>query len=171
MARGRPADPTRAKRGTGNRPKAGEGKQSPTEVVPLGQLHAVPTDDDGIPEVFAPPEEFVGFDVEAIWRTAVRELYPRGLRPADLEVIRQMCNAALRARQAASNIEAHGMVVQTERGMVVNPMLKVEKDATATYLRLADAMGLTMAARLRLGLMQVMGESVLQSLNRDLDMG
>lgn len=166
MAKGRPADPTRARRKTGNRPEAGAGKKSPTAVVPL----AASPDGVDLPSVFDPPEEFRGFEVEKLWRTAVAELYPRGLRPADLEVVRQMCNAAQRARQAATHIEQFGMTVETKYGTAVNPMLKVEKDATATYLRLADAMGLTLAARLRLGLMQVMGESLLQSLNHDLDL-
>lgn len=168
MAKGRPADPTRVRRKTGNRPEAGKGKKSATEIVPVsGGVRDVVPD---LPPAFDPPEEFVGHDVEKLWRTAVAELHPRGLKPADLEVIRQMCNSAQRAREAAKYIESNGMLVQTPFGFAVNPMLKVEKDATATYLRLADAMGLTLAARMRLGLMQVMGESLLSSLNRDLDL-
>lgn len=167
MAKGRPPDPTRSRRKTGNRPEAGKGKKTATEIVPVSSPVAPVPD---LPPAFDPPEEFVGYDVEKLWRTAVAELHPRGLKPADLEVIRQMCNAAQRAREAARNIESHGMMVETKFGYAVNPMLKVEKDATATYLRLADAMGLTLAARMRLGLMQVMGESLLSSLNRDLDL-
>lgn len=168
MVKGRPVDPTRARRKTGNRPEPGKGRKTATEIIPVsdGPRAVVPD----LPAAFDPPEEFVGYDVERLWRTAVAELHPRGLKPADLEVIRQMCNAAQRARQAAVHIEAHGMLVETKYGHAVNPMLKVEKDATATYLRLADAMGLTLAARMRLGLMQVMGESLLSSLNRDLDL-
>jgi hypothetical protein len=52
---------------------------------------------------------------------------------------------------------------------MANPAIKVEKDAAATFLRLAEQYGLTLAARLRLGLMQLAGESMLASLDRDLD--
>ena len=50
-------------------------------------------------------------------------------------------------------------------------LLKIEKDATATYLRLAEQYGLTLASRMRLGLMTLVGESMLGALNRDLNEG
>lgn len=169
MAKGRPPDPTRRRRQTGHRPLAGEGKKTATAVLPAKTLDKrAARDDDGLPVTFAPPDDLPE-PVAKIWRTAVAELHPRGLREADLEIIRQMCHAAHRARQAAENIQTYGLLVDTPRGLVINPMARIEKDATSTYLRLADAMGLTIGARLRLGLLQVMGESIIGTLNRDLD--
>jgi phage terminase small subunit len=52
---------------------------------------------------------------------------------------------------------------------MVNPLVKVERDMAATYMRISNDFGLTIAARLRLGLIQLAGQSILQSLNADLD--
>lgn len=40
-------------------------------------------------------------------------------------------------------------------------MLKVEKDTAATYLRLAETLGLSPAARARLGFIHIAGQSLL----------
>lgn len=162
---GRPSDPTRRRRKTGNRPMPGDAKAS-TEVIPIG---VVTGDPDAIPSALDPPEDLPE-PVQEIWRRAVAELYPRGLREADLEAIRMMCIAAYRHQEAAAKIDEYGILVTGQRGPMVNPLLKVEKDMAATYLRIAEAYGLTIAARMRLGLMQLAGQSMLQSLNADLDM-
>lgn len=156
----RPADPKRARRKTGHRPLPGEAKLA--EIAPR-------FDDTGLPA--CPPD--LPADVKQIWDTAVAELWPRGLRDADLEAIRQMCNAARRARQAADNIEKYGPLVKGLHGPVINPMLKVEKDATSLYMKIANDYGLTIASRLRLGIMALAGESMqaaLEAVNRDLDL-
>lgn len=156
----RPVDPTRARRGTGNRPKAGEAK-----------LHVVPA----LPDLTPPPvpEDLARLEdpfAAQVWETAVAELHHRGLKPADLEAIRMLCIQAHRSRQASAHIEKFGMLVENSRGgLTENPMIRVERDATREYVRLAQDFGLTFAARLRLGLLQLTGESLLQSLNSDLD--
>lgn len=159
MAKGRPADPTRAKRQTGNRPKPGEAKKA-IEVVKLpGNEITLPKAPVGIPEVAAP-----------IWDVAIAELYPRGLRDADLEAVRMLVMAAYRHKQASDFVNQYGLMIEGKDGVPIpNPMLKIEKDTAATYLRLAEAFGLSLSARLRLGLMQLAGESILTSLNKDLD--
>jgi P27 family predicted phage terminase small subunit len=92
------------------------------------------------------------------------------MRPADLEGVRLMAIAAYRHRQAAARIDSEGLVVSNAAGSpIANPAVKIEKDSAATFLRLAEQYGLTLAARLRLGLMQLAGESMLASLDRDLD--
>lgn len=158
MTKGRPADPTRAKRQTGNRPKPGEAKKA-VEVAPkIGAEVALPKAPEGLPEAAAP-----------MWDVAMKELYPRGLREADLEAIRMLVMAAYRHRQATAFVEQYGLMIEGKDGPIPNPMLKIEKDTAATYLRLSEAFGLSLAARLRLGLMQLAGESILTSLNKDLD--
>ncbi len=164
--KGRPVDPGRARRRTGNREKPGQARKAKVVALPA------PTERAEVVEVsaFAPPEDLPA-DAAPIWRQAIAELEPRGLRAADLEGVRMMCMAALRARQAAHEIERYGLLVQGQRGPMPNPMLKIEKDATATYLRLAEQYGLTLASRMRLGLMTLVGESMLGALNRDLNEG
>jgi len=99
----------------------------------------------------------------------VSELTPRGLREADLEAVSMMCHSAWLHTEARKKLAETGVLVKGPRGPMVNPLVKVARDEAATYLRLADSFGLTLASRLRLGLMQLTGESILQSLNNDLD--
>lgn len=158
--KGRPADPTRARRRTGNRPQPGEAR-------PPRALAALPAPRDEA-DPLAPPEDLPPA-AAAVWEQAVAELEPKGLRPADLEAVRLMCVAACRARQAAAELDKYGLLVKGERGPMVNPMARLERDATMTYLRLAEQFGLTLASRMRLGLMVLAGESLVAELNRDLD--
>jgi P27 family predicted phage terminase small subunit len=157
MAKGRPADPTRTRRATGNRPMPGEAKPSKALAV--------------VPAASGMPEPPAGLEpaAEGLWRATMAELGSRGLREADLAAVEMMVVAYQRNREAREKIAETGMLVRGPRGPMVNPLLKVEKDTAATYLRLAEQFGLTLAARLRLGLMQLAGESLLQSLNADLD--
>ncbi len=155
LAKGRPADPTRARRGTGHR-------RNPTDAVvpspPAPAAEELPPAPEGLPE-----------SAGDLWAQTIAELWPRGLRHADLEGVRMMVTAAHRNRQAAALVDAHGLLVTSPTGQPVpNPALKIEKDTRADFLRLADAFGLTLAARLRLGLLQLQGETLLQSLERDL---
>jgi len=164
VAKGRPADPTRTRRGTGNRPAAGKAKPAPAPVVAIASAASAPA----LPA--APPD--LPAEAVDLWDTVIAELWPRGLRPADLEGVRMLVLAAYRNRQAEAVVSEHGILVMGTRGNPIpNPALKIAKDTRADYLRLADAFGLTLAARLRLGLMQLAGESLLQSLNTDLDRG
>jgi P27 family predicted phage terminase small subunit len=101
----------------------------------------------------------------------MQELTVQGMRDGDLEAVRMMCLAAWRHRQAGEQIERFGVLVQGPRGPIVNPMLRVERDSAALYARLADQFGLTLSSRLRLGLIQLAGQSILKSLNDDLDVG
>lgn len=155
MAKGRPADPTRARRKTGHRPLPGEGKA--VEVAP--QSDAV---------VFAPPAG-LSPEGEAMFQRIVAELAPRGLREADLDALTMLCHSAEVHRQAREFVTRSGVMVMVNGRPVVNPAIKVARDEAQNYLRIAQEYGLTLAARLRLGLMQLAGESMLASLNRDLD--
>lgn len=150
-------DPTRTRRQTGNRPKPGEAKPA-KEVARIEPVSSLPVAPAGI----------VGSGI-AIWDTVIAELWPRGLRESDLEGVRMMVIAAMRHRQAAASIEEYGLIVEGPKGPMVNPAVKVEKDSAATFIRLAEAFGLTLAARLRLGLLQLAGESILASISKDLD--
>jgi P27 family predicted phage terminase small subunit len=155
MTKGRPADPTRARRGTGNRPQALEKSAEVPVVIEEPALPAPPLD---LPPI-----------AQEMFIRVVSELTPRGLREADLEAVSMMCHSAWLHGEARKKLAETGVLVKGPRGPMVNPLVKVARDEAATYLRLADAFGLTLASRLRLGLMQLTGESILQSLNNDLD--
>ena len=157
MPKGRPPDPTRARRGTGHRPTA-------SELVPAAAASPVLEEAPAfkIPATL-PPEGREMFD------RIVEELGPRGLRPVDLESLEMMCHAAYAHRKAREFVVTHGVMVSVHGRILPNPALKVARDEAAAYTRIAQEYGLTLAARLRLGLMQLAGESMLASLSNDLD--
>jgi P27 family predicted phage terminase small subunit len=158
MTKGRPADPTRARRKTGNKPLPGEQK-------PANLPAPLPGEDA---PVFAMPDTLPP-EAQAMFQRVVDELAPRGLREADIEAITMMCHSAYVHQQAREFVRRNGVMVLVNGRPIVNPAIKVARDEAANYLRMASEYGLTLAARLRLGLMQLAGESMLASLSRDLD--
>jgi len=146
MTKGRLPDPNRAKRNTGHRPLTGEGKA--LEILPTAGLELAPP--ASIPD-----------GAHDTWRLACAELETLGVREADLPLVEMLVIAIHRNRQARAIIAKLDLLVKGDRGPVVNPMLKVEKETAATYLRLCETLGLSPAARARLGLLHVTGQSVL----------
>lgn len=162
MAKGRPADPARARRGTGNRPKPGEAKKSKA-VVSLPNL-AVAT-----PTPYPPPADLPEA-VHEVWQAAIADLGGANhMRESFLPILTAYCNAAYIHAQAAANIQQYGVLVKGPHGPIANPLLRVQKDAASTMLRMAETLGLTPAARIRVGLMEVTGMSLLQGINAALD--
>jgi P27 family predicted phage terminase small subunit len=157
MPKGRPADPTRARRKTGNRPIPAE--QNGAEIVAVDPTAA---------PMFAMPEALPE-EAQAMYQRVVDELAPRGLREADMEALAMMVHSAYVHQLARAFIARHGVMLLQNGRVTVNPAVKVARDEAQNYLRIAQEYGLTLAARLRLGLMQLAGESILASLNRDLD--
>lgn len=81
-----------------------------------------------------------------------------------------MVMAAHRRRQAAALVEEFGLLITSPTGeLKANPAVKIERESAVMCLRLAQDFGLTLAARMRLGLIELAGRSLLQSLNDDLD--
>lgn len=146
MAKGRPPDQRREKSGTGHRPLPG--RKPPVDIVPVvaGEIEPPPSLEEGAHE---------------LWHRACKELAGQGLREADLPLVEMMVTAAYRHRQAQAIVAELGLLVKGRSGPVANPMLKVEKETAATYLRLAETLGLSPAARARLGLMHIAGQSLL----------
>lgn len=164
MAKGRPADPTRARRGTGNRAKPGEAKKVKQELV-LPGTNAVQ-----VSEPYPPPVD-LPVEVHDVWRAAVSDLGGANhMRESFMPALSAYCNAVYIHAQAVANIQQYGVLVKGKDGLpVANPLLKVQKDAAATMLRFAETLGLTPAARIRVGLMEVTGMSLLAGLNSVLD--
>jgi P27 family predicted phage terminase small subunit len=97
------------------------------------------------------------------------ELEPRGLREADYDALMMMCHAAYAHAKAREIVQKTGVMIWVNNRPIPNPALRVARDEAAVYMRIANEYGLTLAARLRLGLMQLAGESILASLNKELD--
>jgi P27 family predicted phage terminase small subunit len=161
MAKGRPTDPKRATRKTGNRPLPNEAKK----VKPVSPI-AIPVP----PEAFPPPATLPS-EVHEVWRAVVSDLGGANhMRPSFIPAITAYCEAVYVHAQASANIQQFGILVKGQNGVpIANPLLRVQKDASATMLRYAETLGLTPAARIRLGLMEITGASLLSSLNTILD--
>lgn len=157
MAKGRPSDPTAAKRGTSHRP---EGGKKPPAELPVAEVP--------LPEALQPPATLPD-GASDMWRVAIEELVAlRTLHESDLVLVEMMIVAAYRHRQAQAIIDKSGLGVRGLRGPMVNPFLKIEKDEAASYIRLAEELGLTPVARLRLGLIKLAGASLLAGIDEEL---
>lgn len=106
-----------------------------------------------------------------VWRAAVDDLGGAGhMRAAFLPQLEAYCQAVWLHAQAVAEVRARGLMVKGIAGRsIVNPAVRVQKDAAATILRYADALGFTPSARIRMALEEVAGMSVLASLNASLD--
>jgi len=164
--KGRPKDPTRAKRRTGNRPQLGE--PAKLAVVPLPAVR----------DPMAAPAH-LNETASAAWRAIVGVLDPMGmLQSADVFSLEAMARSWARAQEIGLLLDKWGPAVwRGGRGpdaegngeIVPNPLLHAERDSYEAFRRLAEQYGMTVASRLRLGLMQLVGQSLAESLRRDLE--
>lgn len=158
MSKGRPASPASAKRGTANRPKT----VKPPVTVPGTEVAQVL---DPYPPPATLPEE-----VHQVWRSIVSDLGGANhMRDSFLPALTAYCESVYLHAAASENIHEFGVLVKGQNGPMPNPLIKVQKDAAATMLRYAETLGLTPAARIRVGLMEVTGMSLLAGLGQALD--
>lgn len=161
MTRGRPADPTRNRRGTGNRPAQGTPQVVKAAPVVLASAS---------PERFVPPASLPEV-VHPVWRAIIDDLGGANhMRDSYLPAVQAYCEAVYIHAEASANIHQFGILVKGTNGTpMANPLIRVQKDAAATMLRYAETLGLTPAGRIRLGLMEITGMSLLGSLHDSLD--
>lgn len=165
MAKGRPPDPKRGKRGTGNHPQRSEKKPS-RAVVPIDAV----TGRALTPIEAFPPPASLPEAVHDVWHAAVMDLGGTGyMRDSFLPQLMAYCEAVYIHAEASANIKKVGLLVKGANGPMTNPLLKVQKDSAAMILRFADALGFTPAARIRLALEEASTMSTLASLNASLD--
>ena len=163
MTKGRPADPSRARRGTGNRPA--QGTPRAVKAAPAIAAVVVPAKLEQFPPPATLPEV-----VHPVWRAIIEDLGGANhMRESYLPALTSYCEAVWLHAEASANIHEYGILVKGERGPMPNPLIRVQKDAAATMLRYAESLGLTPAGRIRLGLMEVTGMSLLGSLQLALD--
>jgi P27 family predicted phage terminase small subunit len=99
--------------------------------------------------------------VRDVWSACVAEMGAnRHLRAPDLVLLRAYCEATYLHLQASAMIHAQGLMTEGAYGPVVNPMVKVQKDAATTMRQLSDVLGLNPLARIRGGLLEIAGQSM-----------
>jgi phage terminase small subunit len=152
VARGRKPDPQRRARKTGNTPKPGH---KTTKIVPQDHSNNL---------ALCMAQELPEGLAREVFLRSIDELSDR-LRDTDLEALRMMSWSIYRHQQAQAIVERDGMMVTTPFGPVVNPMLKVAREEAKLYLKIADEYALTFVARLRAGLMQLAGQSLMRDLH------
>lgn len=160
--RGRKPDPRAARRGTAHHRKA-------TDIVPAQLSGAIPP--ERISELPAPRQLPRTKAVRQMWQSILCEIARHELRSGDLPLIEMLCLARFRHLQAGELIKVYGPLVKGPYGPTTNPMIKVERDQAMLYDRLAQRLGLSPEARIRLDLMQVAGSSLAASLRRSLEEG
>lgn len=156
MSRGKRPAASRAPGGTNHHPDA-------TERV----VEIVPQEHDAVLAVVISEELPEGLPRQVFLRS-VSELGDR-LRDTDLEALRLMAWALHRSHQAQLDVEANGMFEISEMyGKRPNPALKIARDEAALYLKIADQYALTFVSRLRAGILQLAGQSMLQQIHQSM---
>jgi P27 family predicted phage terminase small subunit len=172
MTRGRKPDPGAEKRGTRKRPST---SRAPSQALALPDELALarPAAPDDLDPVLVP-----------IWDAIMDDLGSRGANPSafravDVVLIRTLVDAIGLHKQATDDVAEHGAILSRplfdKEGSVVghkrekNPAVGIQKDAASTIMRLTDSLGLNPAARVRLGVMQLAGQSILASLQKMMD--
>jgi len=122
---------------------------------PINQNEPQPFVPDDCP---APPAHVIGHAAEE-WNRIAPELYRLGLLTvADIGPLAAYCGAYARWRTAEETIqrlanndpELHAMLVETECGVGISPLIKIARWAANDMVRFAGEFGLSPAARCRI---------------------
>ena len=158
MTKGPPPDPRRARRGTGTKPLPGREKAALAAAPPVASELAEALPPEDLPEA-----------VREVWSACVLEMSGnRHLRAPDLVLLRAYVDAVETHRRAGADLAERGYLVENAFGLAVNPMVRVQKDAAATLRQLSDVLGLNPLARIRSGLLEVAGQSLVLELRERL---
>ena len=113
-----------------------------------------------------PPDHLskVGKD---FWNEIVPSLIEVGIVDRiDAAVIEQMATQFSRIREAQAIIKQHGLTSFGHAGqLTVHPAVKIEREATTLFLKLAEQYALTPVARTRLGLAELHRRSMKQEMD------
>jgi P27 family predicted phage terminase small subunit len=154
VAKGRPRDPGRVRRGTGNRPAA------PPAAAPATR--------PGAAVAFEAPADLPEVARQA-WELCVAEMGAnRQLRASDLVLLRAYVEAVFVHAEASAKVHEFGVLVASPRGPVPNPMIRVQDNAARTIRLLSENLGLNPMARIRAGIMEIAGASMVLELRQNL---
>jgi len=159
--KGRPRDPTRVRRRTGHRRKPDEAPA----------LRAVPAAIE-VRSAIVPPEDLPKA-MRPTWDRVVEILGTvGGAREADVFAIEALVRQYERMKAAGAVVDKYGIVARNAADEVIpSRFAREEREATAMFLRLAEHFGLSVASRMRLGLMNLQGKTMAQALHEDLEEG
>lgn len=103
------------------------------------------------------PPDHMPEEAKDFWKFAVDELVQVGIvDKVDIPVLEQLATQYARIRQAQAAIEQFGHFTRGSTGQIVeHPAVKMERDATNLFLKLAEQYALTPVARTRLGLAEL----------------
>jgi len=107
--------------------------------------------------------------VKNLWRTITTDAAAHDLRPGDVPILEMLLVATFRHQQAGQIVQKVGAMVKSTYGPMPNPMLAEERHQAALADRLAQRFALSPEARVRLDLLNVSGQMMLQTLNARLD--
>lgn len=133
-----------------------------------------------------PPPHGLDEELHAGWYVLVEDLMNRGRTPAalrevDLEMVRQLLEAVWTHRQATEILHLEGVMIYKKAPILdpdtkeptgefmtldakQHPAVKTQREASATYQRLAETLAVTPMARVRAGLMMVATKSLAEEL-------
>lgn len=117
-------------------------------------------------EMREPPAHLTD-DAKDFWKDSVVRLVDVGiLDRVDVPALEQLCEQYARVRAAQRVIAEVGMFARGSTGQIrEHPALKIEREATAMFLRLAEHFALTPIARTRLGLAELHARTLAQELD------
>ncbi len=115
----------------------------------------------GSAELSEPPEHLPA-EAKEFWRSTVVRLVEVGLVDrVDVPLLEQLATQYARIRQARRVVEEVGHFSRGSMGQVrEHPALKIEREATMLFQRLADQFALSPLARARLGIAEVYRRSL-----------
>jgi P27 family predicted phage terminase small subunit len=117
-------------------------------------------------EVMEPPAH-LSDDAQDFWRDSVKRLVEVGIIDrVDVPVLEQLCEQYARVRGAQRVIREVGMFARGSTGQIrEHPALKIEREATSLFLKIAEHYALTPIARTRLGLAELHARTLAQELD------
>lgn len=110
----------------------------------------------------AEPPEWLPADAKAFWRESITRLVEVGIIDfVDLPALEMLAVNYARWRQAARVVAADGhFVMAGNKNLRVHPAIKIEREASMAFLKLAEHFALTPVSRTRLGMAELHAKSL-----------
>lgn len=155
MTRGRTPNANKAPAGVSHHPAAGE---QIVEYAPQAcSRNLVREYAEGLP---------AGTPLNLFLRS-VEELGDK-IRDFDLQLLQEMALHFHNAEQAQADVRERGLFEETMYGRKPNPALKIGRDELNAAMKIADQYALTFVSRLRAGILQLAGQSMMQQIHTEM---
>ena len=92
----------------------------------------------------------------------------RQLRESDLILLKAFVEAVYIHAEASAKVHEFGVLVASPKGPVPNPMIRVADNAARTIRLLSDSLGLNPMSRIKAGIMEVIGASMVMDIRERL---